>query len=335
MKYELLSRSLLGAGALLGSALILTASAADLNRISSVDEFYTAYGEADGFSPEANAIIDGLFDYVDPFLGPAGLQNAAAAGFVPMTKEWQYHGTHWFNPLQFLSDPSPNPVAPTGLNFDADGNLLAVFWPDQKYGISADILASLGTADPSTLPALYAAAKAATLKPVPTILDMFNGVDWHNHENVIVENVGSRDPVTGFYDDGVKFRQSLTDENFVMEVLTGLADPDITVAPFEFFADPSIYPPANYVADAGFYMVHMWLGLENPDGLFAGTHPDISLDAISEATTFEDGSDGHGHGHGHGGHASVPEAGSVLGLLAIAAAGAASRFGTYRSSTKG
>ena len=62
-------------------------------------------------------------------------------------------------------------------------------------------------------------------------------------------------------------------------------------------------------------MTHMWLGLENPDGLFYGTHQSVSVDAPGEHVTFEDGSGGH---HGH---TSVPEPSFVLGILTIGAFG--------------
>lgn len=330
MKNKILSFSIGGVGMLLSTGFTISVQAAELKRVSSVGDFYEAYGPSDSFSPESKAIIDGLFGYADPFMGASGLQNAAAAGYVPMTKDLRFHGTHWFNPALFLSNSSPNPLAPTGLNFDQQGKLVAVFWPEQKYAITAEVLNSLATADPASLPALYEGVKTATLKSKPDILDPFGDVDWHSHENVLIENVGNRDPATGAYTGDVLFRQSLTNENFVGEVLAALADPEVTIAPFEFSSDPSVYPPFNTLADAGFYMAHMWLGLENPDGLFAGTHPAVSIDAPGEHTTFEGGSGGHhGHspdpGHEKPGHVSVPEPSFVLALLVVGAFGFRSR----------
>lgn len=315
-------------GVSVSTGLVLSAQAADLRRISSLETFYEAYGAAETYSPEAIATIEGLFDYVAPFIGDAGQQNAAAAGFVPMTKQLKYHGTHWFNPVAYLNTER-SATAPTGLNFDENGQLAAVFWPEQKYDIPIEILGQLSTADPDNVPALYKSVKAQTLKAVPGFLNPFGNVNWHSHENVVIENIGTRNPITGAYTEDVVFRQSLTDENFVSEVLTSFASPEKTVGPFEFFPDSSQYPPFDTIADPGFYMVHMWLGLENPDGLFAGTHKSVSPDAPGEHTTFESGG-GHGdHGDDHspgGGkdspeHVSVPEPSLVLALLTIATFG--------------
>ena len=326
------------ASVLISLGLVATAQAAAVSRISSIDDFYDAYGAADNYSSDANAIIQSLFEYVAPFRGESGQANAAAAGYVPMTKQLKYHGTHWFNPISYLSSPDRSVVAPTGLNFDENGRLVAVFWPEEKYDISGEILSQLSAADPATLPALYAGLKAATRKAEPEFLNPFGDVNWHSHENVFIENVGDRDPATGTYTENVLFRQSLTDENFIGEVLSAIATPDKTVAPFEFFNDATVYPPLDTVATPGFYMTHMWLGLENPDGLFAGTHLSVSPDAPEEHTTFESGG-GHGdeHGGGHeggdehgGGHSpgsgnpdsrSIPEPSTVLGLLALCAFG--------------
>jgi len=45
-------------------------------------------------------------------------------------------------------------------------------------------------------------------------------------------------------------------------------------------------------------MIHQWINLPNPDGLFAGTHEAVSPEAPPESTTFAEGSGGHDHGMG-------------------------------------
>ncbi len=310
------------ASVLLGTAFTLSAQAAELRRIASIENFYEAYGASETYSSEANATIESIFGYVAPFIGESGVQNAAAAGFVPMTKQLKYHGTHWFNPVAYLSSTERSATAPTGLNFDENGQLAAVFWPEQKYNITTETLNQLSAAEPATIPLLYKAVKAQTLKAAPDFLNSFGDVNWHSHENVVIENVGSRDSATGTYTDDVLFRQSLTDETFISEVLASIASPNKTLGPFEFFPDSTTYPPFNTIADPGFYMAHMWLGLENPDGLFAGTHKAVSADAPGEHTTFESGG-GHGGGHSPGGgkenHSpvSVPEPSVALALLTV------------------
>ncbi|MFP4006875.1 MAG: hypothetical protein ACLFV6_02555 [Spirulinaceae cyanobacterium] len=93
-----------------------------------------------------------------------GLQNAANDGFAPMTQEFRFHGSHCFNSGQFLEDPEPKAIAPTGLNFDEDGNLLAVFWTNQKYDLTTNDFNALMTQDPAIQGSLYKQAKASTVE---------------------------------------------------------------------------------------------------------------------------------------------------------------------------
>lgn len=313
--------------------------AADFTSLSSSGDFYNYYG--DGFSTEAEAVINDLYSYLSPYFGDNGLAQAANDGFVPMTPEARAHGTHWFRPEK-IYDFVAEATRPTGLNFDDNNQLVAVYWAETKYdGIEA-AAQSLVTLPPEALPAAYAHYKTSSQRVVPNILEPFgSSATWHSHENVRVENVGARNPETGAFDaEAVTFRQSLTDETFIGEFLQSLQNEDEFVAPFE--VDSANYPPYNVAMHPGFYMAHLWVGAGNPEGAFNTDHAAVSPNGIDEHTTFEDGSDGahggsgvpgHGGGDGSPGHGgmpaqSVPEPSGLIGLALLGMVG----FFTKRTS---
>ena len=65
------------------------------------------------------------------YYGANGLANAIADGYLPLTPELEGHGIHYYNPT--LADEVGNLEhldieRPVGLNYDPEGNLLAVFY---------------------------------------------------------------------------------------------------------------------------------------------------------------------------------------------------------------
>jgi hypothetical protein len=276
--------------------------------IKSLNGFYDAYGN--DFSPAEQEIIEGAFNSVMPFMTENGKQNAIEAGFRPFLFPVKGHGEHFFFPPAL--EQSAVASMPTGLNFDENGELVAVFWTESKYPVPEFV--DFATIDPETVsPEAFLAAyqdyKENEQLDVPSIFEPFGEeASWHSHENTDFSNIGTLNS------EDIEFTQSLSDQEFVNRLLTALSDDTIVAAPYE--QDTSLgYPPFNSLIVPGFYMIHAWLGLENPDSLFAPTHPDVAPNAIEEHLTFEDGSGGHGHSP----HSpqSVPEPTSVLGLLTL------------------
>jgi len=319
MQISALRIGLVSASLLLGFS--AQSAMAELTSISSTSEFYDYYGS--DFSSEAQTFVDSLYSNLTPYFGADGILKAAEDGFVPMTPEAKFHGTHWFNPAQvydFVADPDK----PAGLNFNENNELVAVFWGETKYDSIEQAVQSFSAFPSEALPAVYTNYKETNRRQAPTILEPFGSLaSWHSHENIVIENVGARDATTGFYDgEAINFRQSLTDENFIAEIFQALGDDSKIAAPFE--VDTGRYPPFNTAVHPGFYMAHMWVGLGNPDGLFSGEHKAVSPNGLDEHETFEDGSEGHGHGGHSPGHSGdspqqVPEPSGLVGLIALAA----------------
>jgi len=121
------SLSLISATAMCASARAAT--------LSSVEDFYSFYGS--DFSAEAQTFIEDIYTYVTPYLGADGLAQAVADGFVPMTPEAKFHGTHWVQ-TGLVHNFVAEPTRPAGLNFDENNQLVAVFWAENKFeGVSS------------------------------------------------------------------------------------------------------------------------------------------------------------------------------------------------------
>ena len=282
-------------------------------------EFYNYYGE--DFSEAEKEIVEGVFNTSNSFLETDGKQNLIDSDFLPFLFPVKGHGEHWFLPST-IGTPA-DPTMPTGYNVDENGQIVGAFWTPEKYSIEG-FLEFIGGIDPNNLEpevliGQYENYKKQTL-PVPTIFDAFGEqAQWHSHENMVFNNIGSYDP------ESIEFTQSLSHQNFVGALLNSLSDESIVPGLYE--QDMSLsYPYFNSLIVPGFYMIHMWFGSENSNGLFANTNPDVFPNAIEEHLTFENGvSDhGHGHGHGHSSSESVPESSSIIGLLTVGILGIAS-----------
>ncbi len=346
-----INSTILAIGIACGSTLGFNSSAsAHTADITNLAEFYDYYG--DDFNEEQKDIIEGVFSNIEPYLGPGGVKNAISDGFIPLTPQWIDHGVHWFNynPEYIdITDMEANPYKPAGLNIGLNGELLGVFWASELYKPLVPVFQQLqqsGALDsltPEQLTELYAQHKATTERPTPTVFDMFPDAQWHQHKDVLIENLYAVDEDGNLDPQQVDFQQSYDDATFIAEILKSLDDPDSILFPLE---EPSnSFPPFNRGVSAGFHMIHMWVGKGNHAGLFAGTNQDIeySAEAICESTTFQDGSGGHDHSHGghdhDGGHSpcnptnpnptqTVPEPSSFLGLLLLGFLGLAKKYRT-------
>ncbi|MDJ0731532.1 MAG: PEP-CTERM sorting domain-containing protein [Crocosphaera sp.] len=240
-------------------------------------------------STEAETIITETFSNLSNYMGTDGLTNAINAGFRPFTPIFRGHGVHYVKPLDILNPPVA--TDPLGLNFDEHGNLVAAYYFQEQYLVDESgtgFYNTLEGVEPNELLSHYQNFKQNYDTSAPDIFEVFGSLaSWHTHNGVKIDNIGSLDS------EAVIFDQDLSDEEWVSALLAGLADDDIDIAIYEE-PDPSQYPFYNTLMTPGFHMIHIWLGAENQDGLFAGTHDDVAPNAVDEHG-------GHG-GHGDGGH---------------------------------
>lgn len=274
------------------------ASAAEVIYINSEEEFDEYYGFDD--TGEARRLTHEIFEHVKPFMGENGKTAAIAAGYLPFTDEAKYHGYHWYEAKEAGKPAIPN--RPAGLNFDKSGRMVAVFWSTPRFSKDAEeafeptLMAKLA---PDLQRKVLDNFKSLFRLPIPDFLDVFPGprAEWHFHENVIIENIGAGSIVNGVFDPSrIVFRQGVAPDRFFGDWVSALRNPRVVAAPFE--RDESLGAPYfNTYFHAGFNMVHLWLGAYNPDGMFAGTHLDLSLTGREEHESFEDPSIPHHHDH--------------------------------------
>ncbi len=188
------------------------------------------------------------------YYGPDGLENAIADGYLPFTQEVKGHGVHYvnFNLLVEVANSKELDVErPIGLNYDADGNLLAVFYirvpntekvtPENPYG---DLFVKKEDDFP------------------PTSFDSLTADDWHIHQNIWFTGLGNlnSESVYGF-EEGLPFEAMVSRLQNI---------------------DFKVFPESDEIFSPKFWMLHGWFHSLNPAGTFANTHPEVSLYAPEE-----------------------------------------------------
>lgn len=188
------------------------------------------------------------------YYGRNGLEQAQADGYLPFTQEFKGHGVHYvnFNLLVEVANSKELDVEqPIGLNYDAEGNLLAVFYirvpdtqevtPENPFG---DLFVNLADDFP------------------PSSFDTLTADDWHIHQNIWFTGLGNlnSESVYGF-EEGLPFEAMVS-----------------RLQNIEF----KVFPESDEIFSPKFWMLHGWFHSLNPAGTFANTHPEVSLYAPEE-----------------------------------------------------
>ncbi len=206
------------------------------------------------------------------YYGSKGLETALAEGYLPFTQEVNEHGIHYFN-FNLASEignlEELDIERPVGLNYDAEGNLLAVFYirvPETEEATLENPLAEI------------LEVKAEDDFP-PSSFDTLTPDDWHNHQNIWFTGLGNLNPelVFGF-------------EEFVPveATISRLQDTNF-----------QLFPDSDTIFSPKFWMLHAWIHSINPRGTFANTSPDVSIYAPEELGIHGGHDQGHDSGH-HG-----------------------------------
>ncbi len=175
------------------------------------------------------------------YYGPGGMYAAMRAGYLPFTSTFAGHGIHLLNFNKIYYDQFDVANVP-GLNYDENGNLVAVFY--------------IKTIDRH--PSNPLLVDPADDHPPETSFDGLGHHDWHMHMSVWISGLGSTNPAN------VQFQQNLP----VSEVLCRVGQ---IGGPGYFFPNSSnLYSPK-------FYMLHLWNHKINTCGRFAGTDPEVAV----------------------------------------------------------
>lgn len=198
------------------------------------------------------------------------MQVAIAAGYRPFTQILHGHGVHlatlpiWPGPggldptHENRLDDHLEVAAPEGLNYDENGELIAVFF---YHGIDVKdwVLANL-VGDQAAVNALFnqsvhlSSVSAATGGMLPHLFDSPDAL-WHQH--------------WGPCWDGLDYLQMAFDPTIVPQFSQPLFPQECAAQGQETGRRPGWIPAFN--------MLHVWLYKLNPCGIFAGTHPDVAV----------------------------------------------------------
>ena len=205
------------------------------------------------------------------YYGMDGQERAIADGYIPVTQEFQGHGIHYFNiplALEIGESPELDPTTPVGLNYDAEGNLSAVFYirvPETLEATPENPIAFLMVDPADDFP--------------PVSFDGISAEDWHTHENFWSTSLGSlnSEEVYGF-------------EEYVPI--------DATISRLENIGFQQ-FPESDQIFSPKFWMLHGWFHSLNPSGTFANLDPNLSLYAPEELGAH---GEHEGESHDHEGH---------------------------------
>ena len=186
------------------------------------------------------------------FYGPGGYYRALAAGYIPFTGTFYGHGAHLLNFHRIYYDEF-NVANVPGLNFDENGNLVAVFY-----------IRTIARDETGLFP------DPADDHPPMVSFDGLMGHDWHTHEGVWISGLGSLSPA------GIDFEQGLPPSEIICRV-TSIGGPQ------------NLFPNSQYMFSPKFYMLHAWVHKINSCGVFAGTDPEVAIGYPDEHHASWDG----------------------------------------------
>jgi hypothetical protein len=187
------------------------------------------------------------------YYGSGGLEKAIADGYIPLTQELKGHGIHYYNPT--LADEIGNAQEldierPIGLNYDNEGNLVAVFYlrfPETQAATPENPLGGI-------------LIDSADDFPPSSFSNLPNDV-WHHHQNTWFTGVGNLNP------EEVYFEEDLPLE---------------TVASRLQQIDYQVFPESDQGYSPKFWMLHGWFHSFNSEGTFAINNPEIAMYAPEE-----------------------------------------------------
>lgn len=187
------------------------------------------------------------------YYGSGGQEQAIADGYIPSTQEAQGHGIHYYNlPLanEIGNQTEIDINNPVGLNYDNEGNLIAVFYlrlPQTLEATPENPLAEIINDPVDDFP--------------PASFDTLTADDWHTHRSAWLTGLGNLNA------ESVYFEEDVPTEAIVSRLEN---------------INSELYPATDQFYNPGFWMLHGWFHSLNPNGTFAITNPNAGLYGIEE-----------------------------------------------------
>ncbi len=233
-----------------------------------VDDIIEAVGTLGSDVPLIDQQIAQVTQATMQYYGSNGQDQALADGYIPFTQEVKGHGIHYYNPtlaseignLEELD--LMNLKRPVGLNYDAQGNLIALFYirTPQRQETTPD----------NPLGELF--VKEEDDHPPAVSFDTLTTEDWHTHRSAWATGIGNLNSESVYFEEDVR----------VTDILKRLQDTNF-----------QLFPESDKDYSPKFWMLHGWFHSFNPNGTFAITNPNVGIYAPQELGVHG----GHHQGH--------------------------------------
>lgn len=203
------------------------------------------------------------------YYGSGGQEQAIADGYIPFTQEVMGHGIHYYNPVlasEISNSEELDIERPVGLNYDTEGNLVAVFYirsPQRQEATPENPLAGLFPDPADDFP--------------PSSFDNLPTGTWHNHKSAWATGIGNLNSELVYFEEDVP----------IESVVSRLEQTNF-----------QLFPESDQDYNPKFWMMHGWFHSFNSAGTFAITDPDLAIYAPEELGAHGEHS---GHNDGHGG----------------------------------
>lgn len=218
------------------------------------------------------------------YYGSDGLENAIADGYIPFTQEAKGHGIHYYNPAlanEIANSEELDIERPVGLNYDLEGNLIAVFYiriPDTQEATSENPLGEFLVDPTDDFP--------------PSSFDSLPDGAWHHHQSAWITGVGNLNS------EEISFEEDV---------------PLDTVVSRAQQIDFQLFPESDRFYLPKFWMLHGWFHSFNPEGAFAINNPDAAPYAPEELGAHIGHNEQGEHTEGHQGEMTPLITGTDLG----------------------
>lgn len=187
------------------------------------------------------------------YYGSGGLEQAIADGYIPSTQEAMGHGVHYYNfalAAEIGNLEELDLERPVGLNYDIEGNLVAVFYiriPETQEATPENPLAGLLIDPTDDFP--------------PSSFENLPDGTWHHHQNAWATGLGNLNSEEVYFEEDVPLE---------------------TVASRIQQNNSQLFPESDQFFLPKFWMLHGWFHSFNSEGTFAITNPDMAMYAPEE-----------------------------------------------------
>lgn len=196
-----------------------------------------------------------------------GDEELSSLGYSPIPVALKGHGVHWLNldgMASMMGYKLPDPEIAEGLNVSTDEKRVhALFW-----AAPASPVFDNGATDYPDGES-WKDARVIAFDNMPTHITSSSDEMWHKHGGLCM-------PLSYAYDD--QGNQTVTGEAHQFTTYN-----ECQAMP----GDVSMMSDGSNLW-ANFWMIHIWLYDLNPNGLFAGNHPCVEVDAPSDETISGD-----------------------------------------------